>query len=98
MAIALIENIQREIPTPSKRRWPLQRLLTEFELTHQQVAEAVAKSRTTVTNLLRLKPAQRGREALRRARDPDMATPGPLLVPGWARPSPNWLGWLARRV
>lgn len=53
IAIALIENIQREDLNPLEEAGALQRLLTEFGLTHQQVAEAVGKSRTTVTNLLR---------------------------------------------
>jgi ParB family chromosome partitioning protein len=54
MAIALIENIQREDLNVLEEAEALQRLLIEFEMTHQQVAEAVGKSRTTVTNLLRL--------------------------------------------
>lgn len=54
VAIALIENIQREDLNAMEEAVALNRLLTEFELTHQQVADAVGKSRTTVTNLLRL--------------------------------------------
>lgn len=54
IAIALIENIQRADLNPLEEAEALARLLTEFGLTHQQVAEAVGKSRTTVTNLLRL--------------------------------------------
>lgn len=54
VAIALIENIQREDLNAMEEAVALQRLLSEFELTHQQVADAVGKSRTTVTNLLRL--------------------------------------------
>ncbi|MDO2949624.1 ParB/RepB/Spo0J family partition protein [Aeromonas simiae] len=54
VAIALIENIQREDLNAIEESVALQRLMTEFELTHQQVADAVGKSRTTVTNLLRL--------------------------------------------
>tara|TARA_B100001059_G_scaffold233429_1_gene273448 strand:+ start:803 stop:1726 length:924 start_codon:yes stop_codon:yes gene_type:complete len=54
VAIALIENIQREDLNAMEEAVALDRLLTEFELTHQQVADAVGKSRTTVTNLLRL--------------------------------------------
>ncbi len=54
VAIALIENIQREDLNAMEEAIALERLLTEFELTHQEVAEAVGKSRTTVTNLLRL--------------------------------------------
>lgn len=54
IAIALIENIQRENLNPIEEAIALQRLSDEFGLTHQQVADAVGKSRTAVTNLLRL--------------------------------------------
>ncbi len=54
MAMALIENIQREDLNPMEEALALQRLISEFELTHQMVAEAVGRSRTAVTNLLRL--------------------------------------------
>ncbi|MDP2902397.1 MAG: ParB/RepB/Spo0J family partition protein, partial [Methylovulum sp.] len=54
MAQTLIENIQREDLNPLEEADALRRLLDEFEMTHQQIAEAVGKSRTTVTNLLRL--------------------------------------------
>jgi ParB family transcriptional regulator, chromosome partitioning protein len=54
MAIALIENIQREDLNPLEEAAALRRLLDEFTMTHQQIADAVGKSRTTVTNLLRL--------------------------------------------
>ena len=54
VAIALIENIQREDLNAMEEAVALERLLTEFDLTHQEVAIAVGKSRTTITNLLRL--------------------------------------------
>ncbi len=54
VAIALIENIQREDLNAMEEAQALDRLMNEFALTHQEVAEAVGKSRTTVTNLLRL--------------------------------------------
>ena len=54
IAMALIENIQREDLNAMEEALALSRLQQEFDLTHQQVAEAVGKSRTTVTNLLRL--------------------------------------------
>jgi ParB family chromosome partitioning protein len=54
LAIALIENIQRDDLNPLEEASALHRLLEEFGLSHQQVAEAVGKSRSTVTNLLRL--------------------------------------------
>ncbi|MEX2326112.1 MAG: ParB/RepB/Spo0J family partition protein [Pseudomonadales bacterium] len=54
VAMSLIENIQREDLNPMEEALALQRLIEEFDLTHQQVAEAVGKSRTAVTNFLRL--------------------------------------------
>ena len=54
MAMGLIENIQRDDLNPLEEATALHRLLNEFELTHQRIAQAVGKSRTTVTNLLRL--------------------------------------------
>lgn len=54
VAIALIENIQREDLNAIEEAQALERLQSEFSLTHQQVAEAVGKSRATVSNLLRL--------------------------------------------
>ncbi|MBY4676568.1 ParB/RepB/Spo0J family partition protein [Marinobacterium arenosum] len=54
IAMALIENIQRENLNPIEEAVALARLQEEFELTQQEVAEAVGKSRSAVTNLLRL--------------------------------------------
>jgi ParB family chromosome partitioning protein len=54
IAMALIENIQREDLNPIEEAASLQRLQQEFELTQQEVATAVGKSRSTVANLLRL--------------------------------------------
>ena len=54
VAMALIENIQRENLNPLEEAVALSRLITEFELTHQQAAEAVGRSRVAVSNLLRL--------------------------------------------
>lgn len=54
IAMALIENIQRENLNPIEEAMALQRLQKEFELTQAEVADAVGKSRVTVTNLLRL--------------------------------------------
>lgn len=53
-AVALIENIQRENLNPLEEAAALQRLQAEFGMSHQSVAEAVGRSRTAVTNLLRL--------------------------------------------
>jgi ParB family chromosome partitioning protein len=54
IAMSLIENIQRENLNPIEEAVALKRLQDEFELTQQQVADAVGKSRATVTNLMRL--------------------------------------------
>ncbi len=54
IAMALIENIQREDLNAIEEAQALIRLQQEFELTQQQVADAVGKSRTTITNLMRL--------------------------------------------
>ena len=54
LAIALIENVQREDLNPIEEAQGLERLRQEFELTQEQVAEAVGKSRPAVANLLRL--------------------------------------------
>ena len=51
VAIALIENIQREDLNAMEEAQALDRLMVEFELTHQEVATAVGKPRTTVSNL-----------------------------------------------
>ena len=53
-AIALIENIQREDLNPLEEAQALMRLIEEFDLTHQQVADSVGRSRASVSNLLRL--------------------------------------------
>ena len=53
-AIALIENIQREDLNPLEEAQAFNRLIEEFDLTHQQVADSVGRSRATVSNLLRL--------------------------------------------
>jgi ParB family chromosome partitioning protein len=54
IAMALIENIQREDLNPLEEAVALQRLIDEFEMTHQQAAGAVGRSRAAVSNLLRL--------------------------------------------
>ncbi len=54
IAMALIENIQREDLNPLEEAEALQRLITEFSLTHAEAAQAVGRSRASVSNLLRL--------------------------------------------
>jgi ParB family transcriptional regulator, chromosome partitioning protein len=62
LAMALIENIQREDLNPIEQAQGLQRLAEEFRLTHQEIADAVGRSRAAITNTLRLlnlaKPVQ----------------------------------------
>ena len=54
LAMALIENIQREDLNPLEEAAGIQRLIDEFEMTHESAAQAVGRSRSAVTNLLRL--------------------------------------------
>jgi ParB family chromosome partitioning protein len=54
LAIALIENIQRENLNPIEEAVSLRRLVDEFEMTHGDIAESIGRSRATVSNLLRL--------------------------------------------
>ncbi len=54
VAMALVENIQREDLNPLEEATALRRLVDEFQLTHQEAAEAVGRSRSAVSNLLRL--------------------------------------------
>jgi len=62
LAMSLIENIQRENLNPMEEAAGLQRLVDEFRMTHEQAADAVGRSRSATTNLLRLlrlsKPVQ----------------------------------------
>ena len=62
LAMSLIENIQRENLNPMEEAAGLQRLIDEFRMTHEQAADAVGRSRSATTNLLRLlkltKPVQ----------------------------------------
>ena len=83
IAMALIENIQREDLNPIEEAMSLQRLQQEFELTQQEVANAVGKSRSTVANLLRLMTlAGRGAPPGRARRSGNGSCPG-LAGPGW---------------
>jgi ParB family transcriptional regulator, chromosome partitioning protein len=54
LVLALVENLQRTNLNPFEEARGYRRLIDEFHLTHQQVAEAVGKDRTTVTNMLRM--------------------------------------------
>jgi len=64
LAMALIENIQREDLNPLEEANGVQRLITEFKLTHQEAAEAIGRSRAATTNLLRLLNLQKSVQEL----------------------------------
>ncbi|MGB5445679.1 MAG: ParB/RepB/Spo0J family partition protein [Psychromonas sp.] len=79
IAIALIENIQRENLNAMEEAVALQRLLEEFKLTHIEVAQAVGKSRTTISNLLRLNNLNEDVKALLERGDMEMGHARALL-------------------
>ena len=54
LAMSLIENVQRENLNPLEEATALRRLIDEFQLTHEEIARAIGKSRSSVTNILRL--------------------------------------------
>jgi ParB family chromosome partitioning protein len=94
VAIALIENIQREDLNPIEEAQSLKRLVEEFGMTHEQAADAVGRSRVAVSNLLRLlELPQAVREMLER-RELDMGHARALLGVG----SPPLLLEVARRA
>ncbi|MGK7296638.1 MAG: ParB/RepB/Spo0J family partition protein [Candidatus Wenzhouxiangella sp. M2_3B_020] len=80
LAMALIENIQRENLNPMEEAGALARLIDEFELTHEQVAANVGRSRTSVTNLLRLRELQPKVRELVDGRQLDMGHARALLA------------------
>ena len=80
IAMSLIENIQREDLNPIEEAMALHRLQHEFELTQQEVAEAVGKSRSTVTNLLRLMNLSQGVQTLLEHGDIEMGHARALLT------------------
>lgn len=72
LAIALIENIQRENLNPIEEAVSLHRLVDEFDMTHSAVAEAVGRSRAAVSNLLRLLELPQPVRRMLEQRDLDM--------------------------
>src|SRR5256886_12280790 len=64
LAMSLVENIQREDLNPLEEEGGVQRLIGEFKLTHQQAAQAIWRSRTATTNLLRLLNLEKTVQAL----------------------------------
>ena len=80
VAMALIENIQREDLNPLEEAQALQRLIDEFDLTHAAAAEAVGRSRAAVSNLLRLLELPPAIRALLEARRLEMGHARALLT------------------
>ncbi|MFA6301602.1 MAG: ParB/RepB/Spo0J family partition protein [Legionella sp.] len=80
MAMALIENLQREDLNAMDQARAMHRLTTEFNLTHQQVAEVVSKSRTAVSNFLRLMSLSHSVKKLLEHGDLDMGHARALLM------------------
>ena len=79
-AVSLIENIQRENLNPLEESTALKRLIDEFDMTHQQVADTVARSRATVSNLLRLQDLNPDVKELLAMRDIEMGHARALLA------------------
>ncbi|MDD1784029.1 ParB/RepB/Spo0J family partition protein [Enterovibrio sp. ZSDZ35] len=79
-AIALIENIQREDLNAMEEAEALEKLVQDFSLTHQQLAEALGKSRTTISNLLRLNGLDAGVKKLLLNRQLEMGHARALLA------------------
>ena len=77
--MALIENIQREDLNPLEEAQGLQRLVSEFQLTHEQAAQAVGRSRSAASNLLRLLQLSEPVQHMLMAGDLDMGHARALL-------------------
>ena len=94
VAVALIENIQRENLNPIEEARALHRLVEEFGLTHEDAASAVGRSRTTVTNLLRLLELPRPVRTFLESRELDMGHARALL----GLPTPEMQFEIAERI
>jgi ParB family chromosome partitioning protein len=94
VAVALIENIQREDLNPIEEARALHRLVEEFGLTHEDAASAVGRSRTTVTNLLRLLELPRPVRTFLESRELDMGHARALL----GLPTPEMQFEIAERI
>jgi len=79
-AMALIENIQREDLNPLEEAQGIQRLINDFSFTHEQAAQAVGRSRSAVTNLLRLLNLAKSVQTMLMAGDIDMGHARALLA------------------
>jgi ParB family chromosome partitioning protein len=94
VAVALIENIQRENLNPIEEARALHRLVEEFGLTHEDAATAVGRSRATVTNLLRLLELPRAVRTFLESRELDMGHARALL----GLPTPEMQFEIAERI
>jgi ParB family chromosome partitioning protein len=94
VAVALIENIQRENLNPIEEARALHRLVEEFGLTHEDAATAVGRSRATVTNLLRLLELPRPVRTFLESRELDMGHARALL----GLPTPEMQFEIAERI
>ncbi len=97
IAVALIENIQRENLNPLEEARALERLISEFGLTHQQAAEAVGRSRAGVSNLLRLLELAPEVCELLEQRQLEMGHARALLGLTSAASRSRWRRWWRRR-
>ena len=79
IAMAIIENIQRENLNPLEEARALERLIREFDLTHEEAAKAVGRSRASVSNLLRLQDLSAKVKPLLEARELEMGHARALL-------------------
>jgi len=93
LAMSLIENIQREDLNPLEEAAGLQRLIDEFGMTHQQAADAVGRSRSAASNLLRLLQLAKPAQDMLMAGDIEMGHARALLPLGKAEQ-----GWVAALV
>ncbi len=93
LAMALIENIQREDLNPIEEAGGLQRLVEEFRMTHEQAAEAVGRSRSATTNLASSRAACRCAKAKRWPRGCCARPPARAAS---TRPTATWPGWKRR--
>jgi len=80
MCLSLIENIQREDLNPLDQARALSRLMAEFDMTHETVADAVGRSRSAVTNLIRLLELNDKVKTMLEAGDLDMGHARALLA------------------
>jgi ParB family chromosome partitioning protein len=97
IAVALIENIQRENLNPLEEARALSRLIDEFQMTHQQAADAVGRSRAAVSNLLRLLELPQSVCALVEHRELEMGHARALLGLGNRRQQSEVAGLVAKK-